>query len=171
MCVRYFVWNFIQKVFPIHWKMHLFHNVDILRALKSKSCKAFSTGPHLNIRTIFPVMPIKKIRQSWVREIWCYVWILKEFWSCNIARTQYHQLGLSYANFRLADEFVPIVAAVVVADRGSNGGSMRIVLTFFKDKTMTINPVMMPVVIPVSAACFSEEFGALCIIWRRLALV
>ena len=35
-------------------------------------------------------------------------------WSCNIIWAQYHQLGSSHKNFRLADDFVAIVAAAVV---------------------------------------------------------
>ena len=50
--VRYFVWNFkgtlwnsTQNISPIHWKIWLLYNIEILRALRFKSSFGFLKRP------------------------------------------------------------------------------------------------------------------------------
>ena len=39
------LWNSTQNILPIHWKMWLLYNIDILRALRVKSSYAFLKRP------------------------------------------------------------------------------------------------------------------------------
>ena len=46
-----YLWNSIQNILPIHWKINLLWNIEILRALRVKSSYAFLKRPpgHLDI--------------------------------------------------------------------------------------------------------------------------
>ena len=41
------LWNSTQNILPIHWKIRFLYNIEILRALRCKSSKAFLKRPPL----------------------------------------------------------------------------------------------------------------------------
>ena len=92
------------------------------RKLQSSASLAFGTGDRWlpaqrasnaeNVSTWWRHHDYDSFSQWGPQQMRFDVWDLIVLVLCKLVRTQYHQLGLSHTNFRLADEFVAIVAAV-----------------------------------------------------------
>ena len=69
-----YLWNSIQNILPIHWKINLLWNIEILRALRVKSSYAFlKRPPDLDL----PVPPTRfheMTASAWVPHCDCRTW-------------------------------------------------------------------------------------------------
>ena len=64
------LWNSTQNILPIHWKMQLLYNVEILRALGFKSSYVVWKRPPLDS---FPVLFLSHDAQQWLENrSWTY---------------------------------------------------------------------------------------------------